>query len=1082
MKEPAPPVIGHVAISASAGSGKTFQLAHRYIRLLACGVPPERIAAFTFSRKAAGEIFDSIVKYLCVAASSAEGAAETSARVGQDLGCERFRGLLRQVLNQMQRLQVGTLDSFTVGVVRSFPMELGLSAECEVFESDGPRALMLRREALQGVFRPGRMRDRAQREFLAAFKQATFGKEEKALQRLLDAFLTRYGETYLAVPDEAAWGQAARIWPGGCRWLEDGGNLPAAVARLQQRVETVGWPPKVQQHWLDYLEAVLQHGATAEWSDALAYFLGKAAPHLQDLLRGAASIKMERTTCELSAEDGRDVMETLRHVVRTELDSALQQTQGLYQVLAQYDALYQERVRRRGRLSFTDCQHLLAGPNVLSVFATPAARQEDDRRLYIDYRLDARLDHWLLDEFQDTSDLQWRVLSNLADEILQDTSGERSFFYVGDVKQAIYGWRGGNARLFERIVERYQPALRKQHLETSFRSAAPIIDAVNEVFEKLPADLPAAAVQSWSAIWRKHACDRSVPPQGYVALLEPDCQGGAYKPTSEDRLRALAAILNDLQPLARGLSAAVLVRTNEQGSQAVDALRRLCPGMPVAHEGRAPIRDNPVVEQLLALVRCAVHPGDRFAWRLLQMGPLWDRIATEAGAPGALSLRCLRCVHEQGFHGLLRDWGATLEEKGLLDAFGRQRFEELLAAAAAVDEEGAPDGNAFLDAVESHKVREAESEGSVRVMTTHQAKGLEFDVVFLPELSAGKGMGSTGPLDLVVARDDATDEPAWCLKMPRGDVIDLDPVLAERRSIEQAEGFFEELCNLYVAMTRAKRALYLLTSFPGKTATAITAGGLVKLQLAGGRLNPTDGHAQVVGAERLMVLYERGEADWLTHHPPQPASAPVAPAAAMPFATRTSQRGRLNRVTPSRSETKPRSAASLFEPGAGTGLRFGSAVHALFERVAWLDETDVDSVVASTEWGPTDANLAEAAVRGFRAAVASPEVQRVLARPEGRAELWRERSFEVVMGGRWISGTFDRVTLRYDAAGRCVSAAIVDYKTNHVPDAASLAAAVESYRGQMELYRDALSFMLRLPAGSITVQLLFTHAGAVVGL
>jgi ATP-dependent helicase/nuclease subunit A len=67
----------HVAISASAGSGKTFQLAHRYIRLMANGVSPDRIIALTFSRKAAGEIFDSVVKYLCDASSSPEQARRT---------------------------------------------------------------------------------------------------------------------------------------------------------------------------------------------------------------------------------------------------------------------------------------------------------------------------------------------------------------------------------------------------------------------------------------------------------------------------------------------------------------------------------------------------------------------------------------------------------------------------------------------------------------------------------------------------------------------------------------------------------------------------------------------------------------------------------------------------------------------------------------------------------------------------------------------------------------------------------------------------------------------------------------------
>jgi ATP-dependent helicase/nuclease subunit A len=72
----------------------------------------------------------------------------------------------------------------------------------------------------------------------------------------------------------------------------------------------------------------------------------------------------------------------------------------------------------------------------------------DEERLRIDYRLDARYDHWLLDEFQDTNYTQWSVIENLIDEAVQDTTDERTLFQVGDVKQAIYAWRGGDTRLF----------------------------------------------------------------------------------------------------------------------------------------------------------------------------------------------------------------------------------------------------------------------------------------------------------------------------------------------------------------------------------------------------------------------------------------------------------------------------------------------------------------------------------------------------------------------------------------------------------------------------------------------------------
>ena len=89
--------IRHRAISASAGSGKTFQLAHRYIHLLAHGVPPERMIALTFSRKAAGEIFDAIVKHLREATSS-KTAAERAAQLIGHPGMTRleFLHLLRE--------------------------------------------------------------------------------------------------------------------------------------------------------------------------------------------------------------------------------------------------------------------------------------------------------------------------------------------------------------------------------------------------------------------------------------------------------------------------------------------------------------------------------------------------------------------------------------------------------------------------------------------------------------------------------------------------------------------------------------------------------------------------------------------------------------------------------------------------------------------------------------------------------------------------------------------------------------------------------------------------------------------------
>ena len=168
--------IRHQAISASAGSGKTFQLAHRYMRLLANEVRPDQINALTFSRKAAGEIFDSIVKYLREAAVSAEQARKTGELIGKpEFGQAHFLRLLRTLLVNLHRLHVSTLDSFTVGVIRTFPMELGISTDLQLLDNDGAAAKSARQEALGRIFDNRYVDAVAQRQFLEAFKVGAEG-------------------------------------------------------------------------------------------------------------------------------------------------------------------------------------------------------------------------------------------------------------------------------------------------------------------------------------------------------------------------------------------------------------------------------------------------------------------------------------------------------------------------------------------------------------------------------------------------------------------------------------------------------------------------------------------------------------------------------------------------------------------------------------------------------------------------------------------------------------------------------------------------------------------------------------------
>src|SRR4051812_44294370 len=224
----------HIMILASAGSGKTYALTNRFVALLAAGARPERIVALTFTRKAAGEFFDEILNKLARAAGDDGFAARLAADIKRpELSRANFLQMLRAVIDAMPQLRLGTLDGFFARIARAFPLELGLSGEFEVLQEHAAR--VERRRVLQRIFAraPGGL-DAAQREFIEAFKRATFGTEEKRLAACLDGFLDEHQENFLTAPDGAVWGEPGRIWPGGCEWLAPGGRkLSEAITSLQ---------------------------------------------------------------------------------------------------------------------------------------------------------------------------------------------------------------------------------------------------------------------------------------------------------------------------------------------------------------------------------------------------------------------------------------------------------------------------------------------------------------------------------------------------------------------------------------------------------------------------------------------------------------------------------------------------------------------------------------------------------------------------------------------------------------------------------------------------------------------------------
>ena len=1084
------------AISASAGTGKTFRLAHRYLGLMASGVPPERICALTFSRKAAGEIFDKIVEHLCAAATDDARRATTAATIARE-GCgappdqpEAYVALLRTLLDHEHRLRIGTLDSFILGVVRAFPLELGVPPETQPMDGDGGEAVFARNAILMHLFdptrRPGTTDNRASDTFLPSFRLACFGKETKTLVAVLDNLIAEYYGFFRQHHAEAwHWGDPDRIWQPAQRWWDSPANQPSLAlpddlqTRLTHAFGEGSKPAKLAETCAAIARAAATHAADKPWpaiSSTILPQLLAFAPH-----DTPPSIQYYKKNYPLPADLWPPLRRALGNLIAVEVTRALNRTQGLRAVLDRYHTLYADALQSGARFTFDDLSRLL-GSDTLILSSNPDATN----RLYIDYRLDGKLDHWLLDEFQDTSDTQWAALANLIDEVIQDE--HRSFFYVGDVKQSVYGWRGGNHRLFGEVLAKYsalgQRAIASESIAACHRSPPAVIHTVNAVFDQLSAWEPAAgsdkgprpsAIAAFSEAWQPHESARSDRGAGFAALLqyekdaparEADAVENNEDPDDPAEFEAVAQVLAHVRPTRRGLTAAVLVRNNQAGRTCVDVLRRQLPDVPVVHEGKGGIVDNPVVTLLLALVRYAAHPGDLVARRHLQMSPLAARpeLQNLTSLPGEL----LAAIHARGFAGTLRAWGKLL---GDLDAFGHQRLRELLAAAEQFDATGVRDADAFADHIRAYQVKSSAAAGTVRVMTIHQAKGLGFDLVIVPFAANARSFEKPGDPELLAGAD-------WVLDPPCSPALDAAQGLpCAALEAARADANFAQLCVLYVSLTRSQQALYLLIPEPSKTSKTVREADLLRERLAAD-------HDTRTGPGDLVQLYAEGDPAWFD----QPRRTAPAATMAAPAAVRMTYAEEVARREPSKEQAASGAfpAQWLFQKEAGDVLVFGSAIHRLFQKIEWIEDADLERVIAA--WrseSPEPGALLDEVAQQFRACLANDLIRRQLTRPAGAAqvEVWREAPFNLILDSagksNLMSGRFDRLMVERDAAGQPVRATVFDFKSNRIASGSDLRHAVEGYADQMFDYACAAARLLGLSPANVATNLLFTRTGKI---
>jgi len=1022
----------------------------RHLHLLALGERPESVAAMTFTRKAAGEFFQRILQRLSELSQHAEkpenyfGGMEPLPEAWPE-----FVTLLRQVARRLHRLRLGTMDSFFANIAACFPLELGLPLGAKVMAED--ETAQARHEALDALLERIHASgdDKAARALLEGFKQATFGVEERSAATSLEAWIREHHTTWLDGADAAAWGSL----PGLDLTQED--DLEAALEDLKDRF--VPLTEGAARFFDELLDQAPRYEPGTPLSTRVKYFLEKTAEVWPELQAGRAEIGwgQGRKKAELSGATARAWARVAEALLRREITCRAQRTRGMAALMELYESEYARRVRSRGRLSFADVQRLL------SAATGSSAGWMDNADGDLWFRLDSRHDHWLFDEFQDTSRVQWNVVHGLVDEVMQDDSGRRSFYAVGDPKQSIYLWRQAEPGLFKDVLNAWphhgRDGLRPETLSQSFRSAPAVLDMVNAVFaDKNTLETLLPGCTAGFAFEKHQPAERNQRLGSHAALL-------SVKPDSAEKSTTpvVAALLQQIRPLERGLSCAVLVRGNKDAIELTETLRSET-GMEIVCESQQhPATDNAVTLALLALLQLAAHPGDSLALEHLRMTPLWPKVECPTSRWTQTCNAVRMGVFDHGFVGFAEAWTRHVHEvlPGM-DAFHELRLRQFGEIAAEFDERGSRDIDAFLQHARETPLQVRGAANAVQVMTVHKAKGLEFDVVILPDLDQ-QAMDHVRRRSLIVNRD--AGDVSWVMQPPHGPFVPLHEGLSQEMRHAKQQAGFESLCRLYVAMTRAKRGLYLIAQPPPATAKAMKEAQFLRRTLGV--------KAPVAECPGHLVEWQTGDPQWFAScqgEIPKP-HAPELPGPPLGELLRTHQ-PQARRVTPSGEEEFTMKGHMLFGEGREPGRRLGSLVHELLAHVEWWGpESDFASLKARwTAAGLLRGEEIEAkAVSMVQEVLRSPAAAFAFARPGPDAVAWRERPFDLMDEGSWISGIFDRVIVRPGAVR------LVDFKTDEAADPVALQERIEGYRPQIALYRRALGRLTRLPPDQIECALLF---------
>jgi len=843
-------------VQAPAGSGKTELLTQRFLVLLSHVKQPEEILAITFTKKSAAEMRDRIINALQKAATEPEPssayAKKTWLLAHQVL--QRDQALSWHILKNPNQLRIQTIDSFNASLTKLLPILSNFGAPPDITED----AILLYREAVQEFL--SHLEENVAWSDTIAQLLLHLDNDLNKVQTLLINMLAKRDQwlPYISLDTQNPLlrkkleENLASITIDHLIHLQDlfstvdyeellsladfaAKNLkqtssPSLITHCADIIDLPGTEAEDKLIWLGLTELLLT--AQGEWRSRLDKSIGFPAPSSTKQANEKLLFTEYKQRMSYLLEQFSEHPELKFALFSLKLTPRCQYETSQWHILS---ALHEALRIAAAQLKVSFQQHSKID-YIENAQAALIALGTEDNPTDITLALDYQIKHILIDEFQDTSNSQYKLLEKLIAG--WEPHDGRTLFVVGDPMQSIYRFREAEVGFFIRARQNGigRIPLKPLTLNVNFRSISGIVEWVNQhfktvfpVFEDI--NLGAVSYNPSSAFHTENCADSAVNLHSFI------------NSPSAIQAKTIVKLIQEIKKTNPTETIAILVRSRTHLANIIPALKQA--GLLYRAINIDPLDTRQIIQDMMALTRALVYPADRIAWLALLRAPwcglslsdlliltdhtreitLWEQLNNDA------LISKLSETGKQQLHRILPILKIKMAERNryTLRLWVESTWLSLGGPACVSQLSDIEDVKVYLSLLEKleesnilfhpDKLNEyvsklyassnLDADDTLQIMTIHNAKGLEFDTVILPHLEC-KSPPDEKQLMLWMERTQADGKKALILAPVHATGEKTDSIYEYIKKQHGEKIDYENARLLYVAATRAKKKLHIL--------------------------------------------------------------------------------------------------------------------------------------------------------------------------------------------------------------------------------------------------------------------------------